>query len=120
MKRITSFLLLLKQGLKGVFKFKIQFIIILLLSFLASFILSTSLTLTSRINKTYNNIVNNVNKFDYSSTNEIRTYRIDRNNSTTDRSVIALLDLVNNSNSYYNQSSNNKNTSYLNSILKKI
>lgn len=119
MKRITSFLLLLKQGLKGVFKFKIQFIIILLLSFLTSFILSTSLTLTSRINKTYNNIVNNVNKFDYSSTNEIRTYRIDRNNSTTDRSVIALLDLVNNSNSYYNQSSNNKNTSYLNFILNK-
>ncbi|QIN42451.1 ABC transporter permease [Mycoplasma capricolum subsp. capripneumoniae] len=119
MKRIYSFFLLLKQGLKGVFKFKIQFIIILLLSFLASFILSTSLTLTSRINKTYNNIVNNVNKFDYSSSNEIRTYRTDRNNSTTDRSVIPLLDLVNNSNSYYNQSSNNKNTSYLNFILNK-
>ncbi|KKW61467.1 ABC transporter permease [Mycoplasma capricolum] len=119
MKRIYSFFLLLKQGLKGVFKFKIQFIIILLLSFLASFILSTSLTLTSRINKTYNNIVNNVNKFDYSSSNEIRTYRTDRNNSTTDRSVIPLLDLVNNSNSYYNQSSNSKNTSYLNFILNK-
>ncbi|PTD31331.1 ABC transporter permease [Mycoplasma leachii] len=119
MKRIYSFFLLLKQGLKGVFKFKIQFIIILLLSFLASFILSTSLTLTSRINKTYNNIVNNVNKFDYSSSNEIRTYRTDRNNSTTDRSVIPLLDLVNNSNSYYNQNSNNKNISYLNFILNK-
>ncbi|UKS54157.1 ABC transporter permease [Mycoplasma feriruminatoris] len=119
MKRISSFLLLLKQGLKGVFKFKIQFIIILLLSFLASFILSTSLTLTSRINKTYNNIVNNVDKFDYSSTNEIRSYRTDRNNSTTDRSVIPLLDLVNNSNSYYNLNSNSKNTSYLNFILNK-
>lgn len=116
-KNISNFFLLLKQGVKGVFKFRIQFIIILLLSFLASFILSTSITLSSRINHTYNNIVNNVKKFDYVSSNQIG---IDSQDATdaTDRSVFPLLDLVSD-NSYYNKKNNDKNTSFLNFVLNK-
>ncbi|ASZ09017.1 ABC transporter permease [Mesoplasma chauliocola] len=57
--------LLFKQGLKGIFKFKIQFVIILILSFLSIFILTTSISLKDRLNNTYNQIVKSVDKFDY-------------------------------------------------------
>ncbi|AJM71793.1 ABC transporter permease [Mycoplasma yeatsii] len=114
-KNITNFFLLLKQGVKGVFKFRIQFTIILLLSFLASFILSTSITLSSRIDNTYNNIVNNVKKFDHISSNQISINSQDATD-TTDRSIFPLLDLVSD-NSYYNKKTNDKNTSFLNFVL---
>ncbi|ATQ35418.1 ABC transporter permease [Mesoplasma entomophilum] len=61
----TSNWLLFKQGLKGIFKFKIQFVIILILSFLSIFILTTSISLRDRLNHTYNEVVKSVDKFDY-------------------------------------------------------
>ncbi|ATZ21476.1 ABC transporter permease [Mesoplasma tabanidae] len=66
----TSNWLLFKQGLKGIFKFKIQFIIILILSFLSIFILTTSISLRDRLNNTYNEVVKSVDKFDYEYTDE--------------------------------------------------
>lgn len=59
------FFLLLKQGIRGVFKFKIQFLIIIFLSFLATFMLSTSFSTVKRIDNNYNNIMNKIDKFDY-------------------------------------------------------
>lgn len=64
MKRNKNWLLF-KQGLKGIFKFKIQFIIILILSFLSIFILTTSISLRDKLNNTYNEVVKSVDKFDY-------------------------------------------------------
>ncbi|WP_026389756.1 FtsX-like permease family protein [[Acholeplasma] multilocale] len=64
MNKKSSFFLLLKQGIKGVFKFKVQFIIILVLSFLATFIFTTSYTVSQRINGSYNNIVKSIKRFD--------------------------------------------------------
>ncbi|WP_031542917.1 ABC transporter permease [Mesoplasma photuris] len=72
MKKIPSnVILLFKQGLKGVFKFKIQFIIILILSFLATLILTITLSVSARLTNDYNNIVKKVDRFNYSSTMEI-------------------------------------------------
>ncbi|WP_339021570.1 hypothetical protein [Spiroplasma endosymbiont of Atherix ibis] len=60
-----SIFLYLKQGIKGVIKFKIQFIVIIILSFLASFILSVSLSSTKRISDDYHNTTSKMNPFDY-------------------------------------------------------
>ncbi|SYV95868.1 Uncharacterised protein, partial [Mycoplasma putrefaciens] len=109
-KKTSTFLLLLKQGVKGVFKFRIQFTIILLLSFLASFILSTSLTLSTRINQTFNQVVNNIKKFDYTNSTQINL-GVSNAASETDRSVFPLLDLVSD-NSYYNKKANDTDSSW--------
>jgi len=112
-------MLLLKQGIKGVFKFKIQFIIILLLSFLATFILSTSLTLSSRLDSSYNNVVNSISRFDYESSNYVISNQGHGKHTSNkeDQSVTPLLDLVSDS-SYINQiDANNNSKSYLNFIL---
>ncbi|AGJ90839.1 FtsX-like permease family protein [Mycoplasma putrefaciens] len=114
-KKTSTFLLLLKQGVKGVFKFRIQFTIILLLSFLASFILSTSLTLSTRINQTFNQVVNNIKKFDYTNSTQINL-GVSNAASETDRSVFPLLDLVSD-NSYYNKKANDTDSSWLNFVL---
>ncbi|KAF5295736.1 hypothetical protein FQA39_LY12909 [Lamprigera yunnana] len=68
MKNQRTYFLLFKQGLKGIFKFKVQFIIIIILTFLATFILTTSLTITNRLKDSHNNVVGRIEPFDYSST----------------------------------------------------
>ncbi|PPE06414.1 ABC transporter permease [Mesoplasma corruscae] len=64
MKKSKNYLLL-KQGKKGIFRFKVQFLIIIILAFLSVFILTSSINLRDRLNKTYNDVVRSVDKFDY-------------------------------------------------------
>jgi len=56
---------MLKQGIKGVFHFRVQFLIILILSFIATFILSVSLSTQRRMNSSYDQIVKKVPRFDF-------------------------------------------------------
>ncbi|ATG97346.1 ABC transporter permease [Mesoplasma lactucae] len=65
MHKFSNFFLMLKQGIKGVFKFRIQFIIILVLTFIATFILSVSFSTQRRMSNSYNNIVKKVDRFSY-------------------------------------------------------
>ncbi|WP_027063187.1 ABC transporter permease [Mesoplasma seiffertii] len=93
MKKQNNFFLLLKQGIKGIFKFKIQFIIIMILAFLSTFILSTSLSITVRLNNSYNKIVNSVSRFDYSTS--LYTGRKSVNGGDSTPTFIPLNDFMN-------------------------
>ncbi|WP_027063087.1 ABC transporter permease [Mesoplasma seiffertii] len=61
----SNFLLMLKQGIKGVFKFRVQFTIILLLSFLATSIITVAISTNRRLDKSYSEIVRTAERFDY-------------------------------------------------------
>jgi hypothetical protein len=63
MNRVQYFFLMLKQGIKGVFRFKAQFVIILILSFLATLILSLSLSVGLRIQNSYDTVMKPVSEF---------------------------------------------------------
>lgn len=65
MDKFSNFFLMLKQGIKGVFHFRVQFLIILILSFIATFILSVSLSTQRRMNSSYDQIVKKVPRFDF-------------------------------------------------------
>ncbi|AUF83622.1 ABC transporter permease [Mesoplasma syrphidae] len=93
MKKQNNFFLLLKQGIKGIFKFRIQFIIIMILAFLSTFILSTSLSITVRLNNSYNQIVKSVPRFDYSTS--LYTGRKSVNGGDTTPTFIPLNDFMN-------------------------
>jgi hypothetical protein len=56
---------MLKQGIKGVFRFKAQFSIILLLTFIATLILSLSISTGRRVQDSHNNIVQKVERFSF-------------------------------------------------------
>ncbi|PPE05204.1 ABC transporter permease [Williamsoniiplasma lucivorax] len=71
MKNKSNFLLLLKQGFKGVSKFKAQFVIILILSFLSTLILGVSVSSSRALKASYDNVVGKVDKFDYQGTTEV-------------------------------------------------
>ncbi|ATZ16390.1 FtsX-like permease family protein [Entomoplasma freundtii] len=70
-KRTPNFLLLLKQGFRGIFKFKIQFIIILVLSFLATFVLTITASANRRLHQDWDQIVGSVDPFDYVGTTQL-------------------------------------------------
>ncbi|KAF5295624.1 hypothetical protein FQA39_LY12797 [Lamprigera yunnana] len=53
-----------KQGLRSVFQFKIQFLIILLLTFVGSMIISTAVATTRRLETSYDQIVGQADKFE--------------------------------------------------------
>jgi len=67
MNKFEYFFLMLKQGIKGVFKFKAQFIIILILSFIATLILSVSISSGRRMQASYDQVMGKVEKFSYES-----------------------------------------------------
>ncbi|ASZ09018.1 ABC transporter permease [Mesoplasma chauliocola] len=71
MRAILNLILLFKQSIKSIFKFKIQFLAILLLSFLSVLVLTTSLTIKDRLNSTYDSVVKNVEKFDYQQSDQL-------------------------------------------------
>ncbi|ATZ17841.1 ABC transporter permease [Mesoplasma melaleucae] len=96
MKKPSNWLLF-KQGLKGIFKFKIQFIIILILSFLSIFILTTSISLRDRLNNTYNQVVKNVDKFDYQYDDELFTNNPESNANKVSQNLMLM---YTNDNSY--------------------
>ncbi|AGR41018.1 ABC transporter permease [Spiroplasma taiwanense] len=64
MKKATFFLYL-KQGIKGVLKFRIQFYVIIILTFLSTLILTISISTSERLNQNYNQTMNKYEKFDY-------------------------------------------------------
>ncbi|WP_100916434.1 ABC transporter permease [Spiroplasma floricola] len=86
-----SIFLYLKQGIKGIMKVKIQFIVIIILTFLATFILSATLSSTKRISDDYNNTMSKMESFNY-----VNQKVVDINSSddmTTD--IIAPMDIMN-------------------------
>ncbi|ATZ19088.1 ABC transporter permease [Williamsoniiplasma somnilux] len=89
-------LLMLKQGVKGVFKFRIQFSIILLLTFIASLILTVSISTNRRLQHEYNDIVKSTQKFD-------NTWALNTGKNvmaSEERSFIPILDTISSVNSY--------------------
>lgn len=98
MKKTTpNFLLLLKQGFKGIFKFKIQFIIILVLSFLATFMLTITVSSTKRLHSDWDQIVGSVDRFDYVATTQIGNTAVENSGaSMSDLEPVPLIDFINN------------------------
>ncbi len=60
--RLSSYLMF-KQGLKGVFYYKLQLIIIITLTFFATLLLSVGMSTDKRLNNDFNNYVNNSQRF---------------------------------------------------------
>ncbi|WP_338984923.1 ABC transporter permease [Spiroplasma endosymbiont of Diplazon laetatorius] len=61
----SNFFLLIKQGIKGVFRYKTQFILIVILGFFASLILSVTNSINDRMTSEYERTMSKVDKFDY-------------------------------------------------------
>ncbi|WP_338985518.1 ABC transporter permease [Spiroplasma endosymbiont of Diplazon laetatorius] len=100
-----SIFLYLKQGIKGVLRFKIQFIVIVILSFLATFILSVSLSSTNRLSNDYDQTMSKMDKFDFinektvglNSSDEVSTY------------IYSSMDVINNQFNYVHNSEDPSN-----------
>ncbi len=84
--------LYLKQGIKGVMKFKIQFIVIVILSFLATFILSVSFSTTKRISEDYEKTMSKMDPFDFVSQQVVGVNSSEGKGSN----IIAPMDILNN------------------------
>ncbi|AVN58768.1 ABC transporter permease [Mesoplasma florum] len=100
--------LLFKQGIRSMFKFKIQFIVVVLLSFFASFYLASTTSLNSRMNKSYDDIVRNYEKFDYS----YSTKASESNLSTSNKTLLPILDLMPTSTNYFVQANKSIHDSF--------
>ncbi|AHI52732.1 ABC transporter permease [Spiroplasma culicicola] len=87
--RKFSVFLYLKQGIRGILKFRIQFFVIIILSFLSTFILSISLSSSKRLSQNYNNVMQKMEPFDYITTREAGI----RNNN--DSNYVPLNDFIN-------------------------
>ncbi len=61
----SNFFLFIKQGIKSIFKYKLQFIIIFTLALLSSILFSAGYTAEQRLYNNYNKIFQNTPKFDY-------------------------------------------------------
>ncbi|AGR42027.1 ABC transporter permease [Spiroplasma diminutum] len=101
-----SLFLYLKQGIKGVMKFKIQFIVIVFLSFLATFILSISFSTTQRIENNFETAISKMKKFDYVNQKVVGTNLAEDSGTN----ILAPLDLINSQFLYVKNSQNS--TSY--------
>ena len=60
-----NFYLLFKQGIKGIFYYKLQLIVIVILSFLATLLLTTAMSTNARMRNDFNKYVNSTQRFDY-------------------------------------------------------
>ncbi|QHX37016.1 ABC transporter permease [Spiroplasma sp. BIUS-1] len=85
----TNFLLLTKQGLRGVFKYKTQFILIVLLGFFASLILSVTNSINDRMTSEYNRTMHKVNKFDY-----YEEQALENVSSVDTKSMVPIMDFI--------------------------
>ncbi|ATZ17040.1 ABC transporter permease [Williamsoniiplasma luminosum] len=95
--------LIFKSGFKGIFKYKIQLLIIITLSFFATFFLMSTDSFISRLNQTYNDVVANVEKYDYE-----YERKFNKSSFATDNlAFVPLLDFVNTD---YNEIQNDGNT----------
>ncbi|SYV96330.1 Uncharacterised protein, partial [Mycoplasma putrefaciens] len=68
---MRNLFLMIKQGMKWIFKLKLQLIIIMLLTFIASTILTISFTTNQRLENEYNTVVNNNRSPEFDSTYNI-------------------------------------------------
>ncbi|WP_339029383.1 ABC transporter permease [Spiroplasma endosymbiont of Cantharis nigra] len=84
--------LYLKQGIKGVMKFKIQFVVIVILSFLATFILSVSFSTTKRISEDYRKTMSKMDPFDFVNQQVVGVNGAQEKGSN----IIAPMDILNN------------------------
>ncbi|QBQ07575.1 ABC transporter permease [Spiroplasma gladiatoris] len=84
----NSIWLYLKQGLKGVVKFRIQFYVIVILTFISSLILGISLSASTRILNNYNEIMPKMDKFNYVSSREVGTKK------DNDPKIVPMADLI--------------------------
>ncbi|ATZ17373.1 ABC transporter permease [Williamsoniiplasma luminosum] len=101
MKSKPFIFLLLKQGFKGVFKFKAQFIIILILTFLSTLILGVSISSTRNMQASYDNVVGKVEKFNYQASTEIGKDAAFQNVDVKDFKSMPTIDFNNNDFSYF-------------------
>ncbi|AUB32098.1 ABC transporter permease [Spiroplasma floricola] len=87
--RKSNFFLLVKQGLKGVFRYKTQFILIVILGFFASLILSISNSISDRIRYEYNKTMQKTSKFDYYDEKALET-----SNATGSQMMVPIMDFI--------------------------
>ncbi|AGR41618.1 ABC transporter permease [Spiroplasma taiwanense] len=90
MKKINAFLLT-KQGVKGIFKYKIQFVLIVILGFFASLILSITFSINDRLEYEYNRTMGNTAKFDY-----IETQTLESSNQSESKEFTPFVDFISN------------------------
>lgn len=101
-------LLIFKQGFKSIFKFKIQFVVVLFLTFLASFYIATSTCLTYRMNQAYKTVMSDYEPFQ--NTYSKRSNESDMSKSS--KTFIPILDLVSTQNNYVKNTSEIVNDSF--------
>ncbi|WP_338983195.1 ABC transporter permease [Spiroplasma endosymbiont of Othius punctulatus] len=88
----SNIFLMFKQGIKGVFKFKIQFSIIVILSFLASLVLTLSISVENRITTDHKKTMNKLGDVDY-----VWDYKVGSGTSTDSKTsaLVPVMDFVN-------------------------
>ncbi|WP_338969233.1 ABC transporter permease [Spiroplasma endosymbiont of Labia minor] len=74
--------LLIKQGFMSLFRYKIQFIVILLLSFITSILLTASVSTAERLNNNFDQYVNSHQKFDYTYSYQVHSANAENSSST--------------------------------------
>ncbi|AGR42486.1 ABC transporter permease [Spiroplasma diminutum] len=83
------FFLLIKQGLKGVFRYKTQFILIVILGFFASLILSVTNSINDRIKFEYERTMHKVEPFDFYSEDSLETI-----GSINSKNMVPIMDFI--------------------------
>ncbi|WP_339020755.1 ABC transporter permease [Spiroplasma endosymbiont of Atherix ibis] len=96
----TNFFLLLKQGLKVVFRYKTQFILIVILGFFASLILSVTNSISDRIRYEYDKTMQKTNKFDYYDEKILET-----SNASGSQIMVPIMDFISDEYLTYNNES---------------
>ncbi|AHB36218.1 hypothetical protein [Spiroplasma apis] len=90
-KRKSTLALYLKQGFKGIFKFRIQFLIIIILGFISTFVLTISLSLSQRLTNEYDKVMNKMDRFDYISSKDVGV----KANGKKDAKFVPMMDFIN-------------------------
>ncbi|WP_031542436.1 ABC transporter permease [Mesoplasma photuris] len=106
--------LMFKQGIKSMFKQKIQFFVVIVLTFLAVFFLTTTNALTMRLNQAYDRVVANYDKFDYTYTRKASEGEL----NSSKMGFLPILDFIPDQNNYiYDDQTNEQKFSSFNLLL---
>ncbi|AUM63000.1 ABC transporter permease [Spiroplasma monobiae] len=87
----SNFFLLIKQGIKGVFRYKTQFTLIVILGFFASLILSVTNSINDRMTSEYNRTMEKVDKFDFYDEKSLET-----SNALNSKTMVPIMDFISN------------------------